>query len=127
MVSKIAHTRMRVNDLEKTVRFYKEALGLEETGRHKSPRGSELVFLKAPNSEEELEICHYPASGPVSVPEDLMHVAFEVDDFEALEKNLKAKGIPFSDGPHRSSTGAVFAFIDAPEKYEIELICRGKK
>lgn len=127
MVSKIDHTRMRVNDLEKTVRFYKEVLGLQETGRHKSPRGSELVYLKAPNSEEELEICYFPASGPVSVPEDLVHVAFEVDDFDALEKHLKAKGIAFSDGPHRSSTGSIFAFIDAPEKYEIELICRGKK
>ena len=47
-VTKLLHTRYRVNDLERTVKFYREILGLEEIKRHKSPRGSELVFLKAP-------------------------------------------------------------------------------
>ena len=44
-VNKLLHTRYRVNDLEQTVNFYREILGLEEIRRHKSPRGSELVFL----------------------------------------------------------------------------------
>jgi lactoylglutathione lyase len=44
-VGKLLHTRYRLNDLERTVRFYKEILGLEEVRRHKSPRGSELAFL----------------------------------------------------------------------------------
>ena len=48
---KLLHTRYRVNDLETTVKFYKDVLGLEELRRHKSPRGSELAFLKAPESE----------------------------------------------------------------------------
>ena len=65
MVTKLLHTRYRVADLEKTISFYKDVLGLEEVRRHKSPRGSELVFLKAPKSEETIEICCYPASGPV--------------------------------------------------------------
>ena len=47
-VTKLLHTRYRVNDLERTVKFYRDILGLEEIRRHKSPRGSELVFLKAP-------------------------------------------------------------------------------
>ena len=47
-VTKLLHTRYRVNDLERTVKFYREVLGLEEIKRHKSPRGSELVFLKTP-------------------------------------------------------------------------------
>ena len=48
LARKLLHTRYRVNDLERTVKFYREVLGLEEVRRHKSPRGSELVFLKAP-------------------------------------------------------------------------------
>jgi lactoylglutathione lyase len=49
IVAKLLHTRYRVNDLERTVKFYRDVLGLEEIKRrHKSPRGSELVFLKAP-------------------------------------------------------------------------------
>jgi len=51
-VNKLLHTRYRVNDLERTVKFYRDVLGLEEVRRHKSPRGSELVFLKSPGSQE---------------------------------------------------------------------------
>ncbi len=58
MVKKLLHTRYRVNDLEKTVAFYKDVLGLQETRRHTSGRGSQLVFFKAPESEEEIEICN---------------------------------------------------------------------
>lgn len=122
MVTKLLHTRYRVNDLGKTVDFYKNVLGLEEIRRHKSPRGSELVFLKTPGSEELIEICSYPASGPVTVCPDLTHLAFEVEDLEEFAKQAAAKGYPLSDGPTTSSTGTVFAFIDAPEGYEIELI-----
>ena len=122
MVTKLLHTRYRVNDLEKTVNFYKDVLGLREIRRHKSPRGSELVFLETPGSEELIEICSYPASGPVVVGPDLTHLAFEVEDLEQFAKDAAAKGYPLSDGPNTSSTGTVFAFIDAPEGYEIELI-----
>ena len=96
-------------------------LGLEEIRRHKSPRGSELVFLKTPGSEELLEICSYPASGPVTFCSDLTHLAFEVESIEAFAQHAAALGYPLSDGPTPSSSGT-FAFIDAPEGYEIELI-----
>ena len=125
-IKKLLHTRYRVNDLEKTVAFYRDVLGLRETGRHKSPRGSELVFMKAPESDEEIELCSYPAAGPVHVQADLTHLAFEVDDLEAFAKQLEKKGIQLSDGP-TSTMGMVFAFLDAPEGYEIELIERTKK
>src|SRR5712671_5847697 len=85
---KLLHTRYRVNDLERTVKFYKEVLGLEEVRRHKSLRGSELAFLKAPDSEELIELCHFPASGPVQVQPDLTHLAFEVDSLEVLGQHL---------------------------------------
>lgn len=121
---KLLHTRYRVNDLETTVRFYKEILGLEEVRRHKSPRGSELAFLKAPESEELIEICHYPSSGPVVVQADLTHLAFEVGSLEAFGRHLAAHGLRYSDGPTMKPDGGGFAFIDAPEGYEIELIQR---
>jgi len=121
-IRKLLHTRYRVNDLEQTVKFYRNILGLQETSRHKSPRGSELVFMKAPESDEEIELCCYPASGPVQVQPDLTHLAFEVDDLEAFAKELEKKGVKLSDGPTRSSSGMVFAFVDAPEGYEIELM-----
>jgi lactoylglutathione lyase len=121
-VKKLLHTRYRVNDLERTVTFYKDILGLEEVRRNKSPRGSELAFLKAPGSEELIEITYFPGSGPVQVQADLTHLAFEVDSLEEFGKHLEKFGLKFSDGPTKSSSGSVFAFIDAPEGYEIELI-----
>jgi len=122
MLTKLLHTRYRVTDLEKTVAFYRDVLGLEEVRRFTSPRGSELVFFKAPQSEETIEICKFDESGPVIVGPDLTHLAFEVTDLEAFAQHAAQKGYPLSDGPHRSPSGGAIAFIDAPEGYEIELI-----
>lgn len=126
MVKKLLHTRYRVADLEKTVSFYKDVLGLTEVSRHTSGRGSQLVFLKAPGSEELLELCKYDASGPVVVGPDLTHLAFEVDDLDEFARHSASLGYPLSDGPHRSGSGSAIAFVDAPEGYEIELIERAK-
>ena len=123
---KLLHTRYRVNDLEKTLKFYKDVLGLEELRRHKSPRGSELVFLKAPESEEQIELCSFPSSGPVQVQPDLTHLAFEVDSLDEFAKHLAKLGLSYSDGPTYRADGSGFAFIDAPEGYEIELMQKGK-
>jgi len=126
MIKKLLHTRYRVRDLEKTVSFYKDVLGLKELRRHTSGRGSQLVFLKAAEGDEEIEICKFDESGPVVVGSDLTHLAFEVDDLEKFAREATAKGYPLSDGPH--STGSTkIAYIDAPEGYEVELIERGAK
>lgn len=126
MVKKLLHTRMRVNDLERTVKFYEEALGLKVARRHTSPRGAQLVFLQTPNSEEEIELCQLPNSESVKVQPDLMHLAFEVEDLEKFASELKAKGYALSDGPTQTGSGSVIAFIDAPEGYEVELIQKAK-
>ena len=127
IVRRLDHTRYRVSELEKSVDFYKRVLGLEEVRRHKSPRGSELVFLKAPESEELIELCYFPNRGPVKVQEDLTHLAFIVDSLEAFGKHLESIGETFSDGPTMKLDGSGgFAFVDAPEGYEVELIERRK-
>jgi lactoylglutathione lyase len=124
MVKKLLHTRYRVTDLEKTVSFYRDVLGLQETRRQTSGRGSQLVFFRAPGSDEEIEICKFDESGPVVVGPDLTHLAFEVDDLDNFAKEAAKKGYPLSDGPHPNGKGGAIAFIDAPEGYEIELIQR---
>ena len=124
-VGKLLHTRYRVSDLERTVRFYREILGLDEVRRHKSPRGSELVFMKANGSDELIEICCFPESGPVQVQPDLTHLAFEVQTLEKFGQHLAKHNLKYSDGPTYKADGkGGFAFIDAPEGYEIELIQR---
>ena len=126
IVNKLHHTRYRVTDLDKHVKFYTEVLGLEVARKSESPRGSKLVFLKAPQSEELIELCFYPNSGPVEVQEDLTHLGFEVDSLEEFGKHIASLGVEFSDGPTMKESGGGFAFIDAPAGYEIELIERPK-
>jgi len=115
---------MRVSNLDESVSFYEKVFGLEVSRRHESPRGSKLVFLSVPNSDEEIELTYFPESGQVTVQEDLMHLAFEVESMSEFEVHTKSVGVPLSDGPTQSSSGSIFAFVDAPDGYEIEVIQR---
>ncbi len=123
-VTKLLHTRMRVSDIDQTIRFYTDVLGLEVLERKTSPRGSHLAFLKVPNSQELIELASFPPSGPVRVQEDLVHLAFEVENLDDTVRQLQEKRVPITDGPTTTSSGSRFIFIDAPDGYEIELIER---
>ena len=115
---KLLHTRYRVDDLDRSVKFYQDVLGLEEIRRSKSPRGSELVFLKAPESDETIELCSFPDSGPVQVQSDLTHLAFQVENLETFARHLESRGLRYSDGPHMKPDGSGFAVPgDAPRDY----------
>jgi lactoylglutathione lyase len=123
-VHKLLHTRMRVSDMDQTIAFYTGVLGLEVVERKVSPRGSHLAFLRAPNSEELIELCSFPASGPVKVQEDLVHLAFQVANLDAAIAALQQQSVRSTDGPTTTSSGSRFIFIDAPDGYEVELIER---
>ena len=123
-VKKLLHTRMRVSDMDQTIAFYTEVLGLEVLERKVSPRGSHLAFLRVPNSEELIELCSFPPSGPVKVQEDLVHLAFQVESLDQTIAALQQRGVRITDGPTTTSSGSRFLFIDAPDGYEVELIER---
>lgn len=126
MVKKLLHTRMRVNDIERTVKFYETVLGLKVARRSVSPRGAQIVFIATPNSEEEIEICQLPNSPSVQVQPDLVHLAFEVDSIDGFAAEIARHGYKLSEGPTKTSSGSIIAFVDAPEGYEVELIERAK-
>lgn len=126
VVCKFLHTRMRVSDLDESAGFYQKVFGLEVTRKHESPRGSKLVFLSVPNSDEEIELTYFPGSGPVVVQEDLMHLAFEVESMSVFQTHVESLGLSLSEGPTSSSSGSTFAFVDAPDGYEIEVIEKPK-
>jgi lactoylglutathione lyase len=110
--------------MDQTIAFYTSVLGLEVLERKVSPRGSHLAFLKVPNSEELIELCSFPSSGPVTVQEDLVHLAFQVENLDDTIQQLSAKQVQITDGPTTTSSGSRFIFIDAPDGYEVELIER---
>jgi lactoylglutathione lyase len=123
-VQKLLHTRMRVSDMDQTIAFYTDVLGLEVLERKTSPRGSHLAFLRVPNSDELIELCSFPPSGPVTVQADLVHLAFQVENLDDTIASLNQKGVTITDGPTKTSSGSRFIFIDAPDGYEVELIER---
>jgi lactoylglutathione lyase len=126
MLKKYLHTRLRVSDMEKSISFYQDILEMEVIEQKTSPRSSKLVFLKFPGMDCELELCSFPDSGSVHVPEDLVHLAFEVDALEACIKKLNVAGVPITEGPLESSNGTKFIFTEESDKYEIELMyCKG--
>ena len=123
MVTKLLHTRMRVDDLERTVKFYEDALGLKVARRHTLAQGVQLVFLQTPDNQLAIEICRVPQGEGVRVQPDLMHVAFAVDDMATFAAQLEKKGYRLRSGPTKSAlTGSILAFLDAPEGYGVELI-----
>jgi lactoylglutathione lyase len=122
MIKKYLHTRFRVSDMDKSISFYQDVLGMEVIEQKTSPRGSKLVFLKFPDMDCELELCSFPDSGSVHVPEDLVHLAFEVDDLEVCIEKLNVAGVPITEGPLETSNGTKFIFTEDPDKYEIELM-----
>ena len=90
VVTKFLHTRMRVDDLDKTVTFEK-VFGLEVSRRHESPRGSKLVFSPSRIAPRKLSL---PISWfrSVQVQEDLMHLAFEVESMDEFSNHLEKVG-----------------------------------
>ena len=122
MIKKYLHTRFRVSDMDKSIYFYRDILGMKVVEQKTSPRGSKLVFLKFPDMDCELELCSFPDSGNVHVPEDLVHLAFEVDDLERCIERLTVAGVLITEGPIESSKGTRFIFTEDPDKYEIELM-----
>jgi lactoylglutathione lyase len=108
--------------MEKSIRFYRDILGMELLEQKTSPRGSKLVFLRFPDTECELELCSFPDSGGVEVPEDLVHLAFQVENLDNCIFKLQHERVPITEGPIETSNGTRFIFTEDPDKYEIELM-----
>ncbi len=123
---KLLHTRIRVSDLERTIKFYCDNLGFQLTRRtDRSPAGNQLAFLELPGNDHVIELAYSP-DYDLKVPEDLMHFAIGVPDLTAFCAELEAKGIEIWPDNWREAfqQGSKMAFIDDPDGYEIELLER---
>ncbi len=123
---RLLHTRFRVSDLDRSIRFYCDNLGFELRGRtDRSPAGNHLAFLRMPGSEHEIELC-WSADYDLKVPPDLMHIAIAVKDIIAFCDQLEKKGIAIWPENWRETfpTGRKMAFIDDPDGYEVEILER---
>ena len=121
------HTRVRVSDLDASIKWYCDHLGFKVLSRSdKSPAGNQIVHLELPGNAHTLELTYSP-DFDLQVQEDLMHFAIGVPDIVAFcEKLAEAELEIWPDGWHTQFTsgGMKMAFITDPDGYEVEILER---
>ena len=117
------HTMVRVRDLDASLRFYVEALGLREVRRRDVPQGRfTLVFLAAPGSPDaEVELTFNWDDEAYTGGRNFGHLAFEVDDIHAACERLQAHGVTINRPPRDGR----MAFVRSPDGISIELLQDG--
>ena len=122
---KYLHSMVRVRDLEASLRFYREGLGLREVRRKEVPKGKyTLVFLAAPDSPEaEIELTYnWDSSEDYGSARNFGHLAFRVDDIYATCARLQAMGVTINRPPRDGH----MAFVRSPDLISIELLQAGE-
>jgi len=120
---KYLHTMVRVSDLDASLRFYRDALGLREVRRRDSEKGRfTLVFLAAPGDEDaQVELTHNWDPEEMGDARNFGHIAYAVDDIYAACERLREHGVPI----HRPPRDGRMAFVRSPDRISIELLQRG--
>lgn len=120
---KYLHTMVRVSDLDKSLEFYCDKLGLEELRRFDSEQGRfTLVYLAAPGDEDaQLELTHNWDPEDYGEGRNFGHLAYRVDNIYEICKRLMEKGVTINRPPRDGH----MAFIRSPDNISIELLQKG--
>jgi lactoylglutathione lyase len=120
---KYLHAMVRVRDLDASLRFYRDALGLVETRRNDYPQGRfTLVYLTAPGQpESEIELTYNYDDEDYGGARNFGHLAFAVDDIYATCARLQAHGVTIARPPRDGR----MAFVRSPDAISIELLQAG--
>ena len=120
---KYLHTMVRVTDLEASLEFYCEKLGLRETRRREDKNGRyTLVFLSAPGDEDaQVELTYNWDPEPYTAGRNFGHLAYEVSDIYATCEQLMAGGVTINRPPRDGR----MAFVRSPDQISIELLQKG--
>ncbi len=121
---KYLHTMVRVTDLEASLAFYRDALGLEVIRQREYPQGRfTLVYLAAPgDSDAQLELTYNWDPEVYSGGRNFGHVAYEVDDIYALCQRLQEHGVTINRPPRDGH----MAFVRSPDNISVELLQKGE-
>ena len=121
---KYLHSMVRVRDLDASLRFYCEGLGLKQVRRMDVPEGKyTLVYLAAPDSPEaEVELTHnWGSEEDYGSARNFGHLAFCVEDIYATCAHLQSMGYTI----HRPPRDGHMAFVRSPDQISIELLQHG--
>ena len=120
---KYLHTMVRVSDVDASLDFYCNKLGLVELRRHDSEQGRfTLIFLAAPGDEEaQVELTHNWDPEEYGEGRNFGHLAYQVDDIYAICQQLMDGGVTISRPPRDGR----MAFVRSPDNISIELLQKG--
>ena len=121
---KYLHTMVRVTDLDKSLDFYCDKLGLKELRRFDSKEGRfTLVFLAAPGDEEaQIELTHNWDPEDYDEGRNFGHLAYAVDDIYAACERLMEGGVTINRPPRDGR----MAFVRSPDNISVELLQKGQ-
>ena len=121
---KYLHTMVRVSDLDESLDFYCNRLGLVELRRYDSEAGRfTLVFLAAPGDEEaQVELTHNWDPEEYGEGRNFGHLAYRVDDIYATCQKLMDAGVTINRPPRDGH----MAFVRSPDNISIELLQKGE-
>ena len=121
---KYLHAMVRVRDVESSLRFFRDGLGLRETRRSDNPAGRfTLIYLAAPeNPEVEVELTYNYDDEDYGGARNFGHLAFAVDDIYAACERLQANGVVINRPPRDGR----MAFVRSPDRISIELLQAGE-
>lgn len=122
---KFLHAMVRVRDLEASLRFWCEGLGLVENRRKDYPQGRfTLIYLGAPeNPEAEIELTWNYDDEDYGSARNFGHLAFAVDDIYATCAHLQSLGVVIQRPPRDGH----MAFVRSPDLISVELLQRGER
>lgn len=120
---KYLHTMVRITDIDASLRFYCDALGLKEVRRMENEKGRfTLIFLAAPGNEDaQVELTYNWDPQEYGIGRAFGHIAYEVDDIYAACKRLQDHGVTINRPPRDGR----MAFVRSPDKISVELLQKG--
>jgi lactoylglutathione lyase len=120
---KYLHTMVRVTDVDASLRFYRDALGLEVTRQNDYPAGRyTLINLAAPGDHDaEIELTHNWDPEELGGARNFGHIAYAVDDIYATCERLQQHGVTILRPPRDGR----MAFVRSPDHISIELLQKG--
>jgi lactoylglutathione lyase len=120
---KYLHTMVRVTNLESSLAFYCDALGLRELRRHENESGRyTLVFLAAPDDDDaQIELTYNWDPETYGIGRAFGHLAYAVDDIYAACRRLMDHGVAINRPPRDGR----MAFVRSPDSISIELLQKG--
>ncbi len=120
---KYLHTMVRVSDVDKSLEFYCDQLGLEEIRRYDNEQARfTLIFLAAPGDEQaQVELTHNWDPEEYDEGRNFGHLAYRVDDIYALCQKLMDAGVTINRPPRDGH----MAFVRSPDNISIELLQKG--